>query len=495
MTIDKSYVDKELLRRYNIHKEARNHKEQLKAVYREFPLQFIKDCAISYDPRLKTKIIPFIPFPRQIALFNWLQTKEEQQEPGLIEKSRELGATWLCCYYSLWRWLFYDSYDIGWGSRKEKLVHKIGDMGSILEKIKFAIRWLPGYLRPTTWNEKKHIRFMLIENPENGSVIKGEAGDNIGRGDRTTLYFVDEKAFIQNQESVDAALSNTTNVQIDLSSANGENAFYQKRISGNVEVFTFKWTEDPRKDQDWYNKKKRELMPHIFQSEIEINYHASVEDVLIPQKYVMAAIEYQAHEDGEKFAAYDPADGGADKNALVMGTGVKIEEIDNYRKEGEGITQSAAKVKQKLIERKIKECNFDAIGIGAHVKGLSDKKIRFVAIKYSNSPDRGLYDDTQQKNKEVFYNLKAQIFWCLRRRLEKTYEHVNNISVYPESELASLPNDTSMIAELCCMKYSVDNAGKIRIETKKELKKRGVKSPNIADAVAMFYYRARILRL
>ncbi|MDI5303740.1 hypothetical protein MJN76_29380, partial [Salmonella enterica subsp. enterica serovar Anatum] len=42
---------------------------------------------------------------------------------------------------------------------------------------------------------RKHSRFMSVEFPDTGAVIKGEAGDNIGRGDRTTLYFVDEAAF------------------------------------------------------------------------------------------------------------------------------------------------------------------------------------------------------------------------------------------------------------------------------------------------------------
>lgn len=74
---------------------------------------------------------------------------------------------------------------------------------------------------------------MRVEFPETGAVIKGEAGDNIGRGDRTTLYLVDEAAFLQRPLLIDAALSQTTRCRIDLSSVNGmANPFAQKRHGG-----------------------------------------------------------------------------------------------------------------------------------------------------------------------------------------------------------------------------------------------------------------------
>jgi hypothetical protein len=46
-----------------------------------------------------------------------------------------------------------------------------------------------------------------------------------------------------------------------------------------------------------------------------------------------------------------------------------------------------------------------------------------------------------------------------------------------------LPNDDKMIGELSSPKYSFDTAGRYVLETKDEMKKRGLRSPNIADAV------------
>lgn len=96
---------------------------------------------------------------------------------------------------------------------------------------------------------------MRVEFPTTGAVLKGEAGDNIGRGDRTTLYFVDEAAFQQRPLLIEASLSQTTRCRIDLSLVNGmANPFAQKRHGGLIPVFTFHWRSDPRKDDEWYRK-------------------------------------------------------------------------------------------------------------------------------------------------------------------------------------------------------------------------------------------------
>ena len=82
---------------------------------------------------------------------------------------------------------------------------------------------------------------------------------NIGRGNRTGIYFVDESAFLTRPEMIEAALSQTTNCRMDVSSANGTgNLLYRKRHSGKVDVFSH-WRADPRKDDAWYALQKSKL--------------------------------------------------------------------------------------------------------------------------------------------------------------------------------------------------------------------------------------------
>ena len=62
----------------------------------------------------------------------------------------------------------------------------------------------------------------------------------------------------------------------------------------------------------------------------------------------------------------------------------------------------------------------------------------------------------------------------------------------------SLPNNDLLIGELSAPKYTFDLAGRYRLETKDEMKRRGLASPNIADAVVYAFaydgkYKAKTL--
>jgi hypothetical protein len=254
-------------------------------------------------------------------------------EHGLVEKCRDAGLTWCAASFSVWMWLFMGGSSIGWGSRKETLVDKLGDPDSIFEKIRMVIGNLPRFF----WPEGFHIdskdcnAYMKIINPENGATIIGESGDNIGRGGRTTLYFKDESAHYERPEKIEASLSANTDVQIDISSVNGPGTiFYNKTNTGEIwkpghdikpgvtRVFIFDWTDDPRKSQEWYDTKKakyeREGLSHIFAQEVDRDSLAAVENILIPSKWVESAVDahiklgYGEEIDVQTISALDVAD-------------------------------------------------------------------------------------------------------------------------------------------------------------------------------------------
>jgi hypothetical protein len=52
----------------------------------------------------------------------------------------------------------------------------------------------------------------------------------------------------------------------------------------------------------------------------------------------------------------------------------------------------------------------------------------------------------------------------------------------------SLPNDEILAGQLSAPKYKFDSAGRIVIESKEEMKKRGVDSPDRADALCLTFY-------
>lgn len=189
----------ELARRMEIERTVAQHPELIKGareLYASSPVLFISDCVWLYEPRAANRgeptRLPAVPFKRQIEFIEWMWDRVQTQTSAPVEKSRDSGATWIASAFAVWLWLFHPGSTVGFGSRKEILVDRNGDLNSIFEKIRSIIKYLPPWLLPQGWNPKFHSNYMRIINPENDASIVGEAGDNIGRGGRATLYVVDE---------------------------------------------------------------------------------------------------------------------------------------------------------------------------------------------------------------------------------------------------------------------------------------------------------------
>lgn len=468
-----------------------DHLPALKLFYKDNPINFINDWVVTVDPRKSPAQMPFILFPKQEDFILWLKEHYENKTDGLAEKSRDMGFTWLGVAFSVWLWLFHDGVKVGWGSRKEQLVDRIGDPDSIFEKIRMLVKFLPKEFQPIGYDERKYATYLKIINPENGSVIAGEAGDNIGRGGRSSIYFKDESAFYERPERIDAALSQNSDVKIDISTPNGNgNPFYQKRFSGKIDIFTMNWRDDPRKDDDWYRKQCDTLDPVTVAQEIDIDYSASVENICIPAIWVSAAVNYALPKEGKKFAGYDVADEGGDFFALVKRHGNFVYHVEKW-KEGT-TTQSTRKVYFDCTADKVDTINYDSIGVGAGAKGEfaelnTDLKIDISGIGVGDSAGSGMYRETEKLKTDMFLNLKAFLWWDMRLRFKRTYEVKNGLSDYPPEELISIPNDTELISELSQPKYKFAESGKIQIESKQDMKKRGIKSPNKADALMLSF--------
>ena len=189
--------------------------------YAQDPAAFISDCVYIYEPRNANTgepvMLPVVLFPRQREFIAWLHERFTTKTSAPVEKSRDSGATWMSCAFAVWLWLFYPGSTVGFGSRKEILVDRAGDLQSIFEKIRSIVRNLPHYLKPRGFKEHTHSNYMRLLNPANEATIIGEAGDNIGRGGRCSLFFVDEAAYLEHPALIEAALTATTDVRIDIS--------------------------------------------------------------------------------------------------------------------------------------------------------------------------------------------------------------------------------------------------------------------------------------
>lgn len=473
----------------------------LKMYYRDHPWQFISDWGCTIDPRNVERglpaVIPFILFPKQIEWCQWFVAHWKGQKPGITEKSRDMGVSWLSTSLSCTLCLFYVGMAIGFGSRKEEYVDKAGDPKSLFYKARAFMSSLPPEFRGGwTLGHAPHMRIFF---PETGSTMTGEAGDNIGRGDRTSVYIVDEAAYLERPQLVEASLSQTTNCRMDVSSANGRaNPFAEKRFAGNIDVFTFHWRDDPRKDDAWYEKQKRELPPVVVAQEIDINYAASVEGLLIPSEWVQAAID--AHKKlgieptGANVAALDVADEGKDKNAFAGGRGVVVELLEEWSGKGSDIFSTVQRAFELCDDHGLTEFWYDSDGLGAGVRGdarvindshrVNRRKIRVEPFRGSGEvvfPERE--DVKGRKNKDYFQNAKAQAWWRLRIRFQNTYRAVVEKQEVDKDEIISLPSSLKLLQKLCVElsqpTYHLNAVGKIVVDKAPD----GTMSPNLADAV------------
>lgn len=459
-----------------------------KEYYRNRPIEFINDWGITYDPRLKDeKIIPFLLFERQKEFLQFIDERYNNTENGICEKSRDSGMSWLAISWSIHKWLYVDGFSAGFGSRKADFVDKLGDPSSILQKGRMFIQYLPKFFLPDNFDFEKHLSYMKFINPKNGAIITGESGDNIGRGGRTSIYFKDESAFYERPELIEASLVANTDVQIDISTPNGlGNPFHQKSISGKIPKFRFHWSDDPRKDQEWKAKKLNEVSEIIFAQEYDIDYSASLPNIAIPNKYVIESVNLDIKESGEVIAGLDIADDGEDKNAIVIRKGAKVIFIDEWS--GLDTSQTTMRALEYCRTYGVKHLNYDSIGVGAGVRGtlnmVGHDGINTNAISVAESPTNAAYGEKTRK--DTFRNLKAELWWLMRDRFAKTSKYISGEDI-SEDEIISIPNHGGLISELSQPLYFYNETGKIQIEPKKDMRKRGIKSPNIADALMLCF--------
>jgi len=461
---------------------------------------FIKNWAWTYDPRNTQRglptTVPFEPFPRQLEYIQWLTERENNQESGIVEKSRDMGLTWLCVIYAVHKLIFGDC-KITFGSRVKPLVDTLDQPDSIMEKGRIMLRTMPKWMSPPI-----RSKLFLIMNTNNDNSITGEGGDNMGRGGRSTIYFLDEFAFVERSHRVESAVSQNSNVCIYISTPNGNNNVFAKKVKNKSHpVFRFHWEQDPRKDKDWYKQQCEKLDPLVVAREIDIDYDESAENKVIEAKWIRAAFEvqldlpfyasmYPRQKNPNLVAGLDIADEGADSNVFFARNGSTVFYGEAWRHSN--TNQTAFKTKMRCDELDISSLYYDCVGVGAGVGGdLKSVQTQFsiVGINGGSSPsDQTWTRFGDKKGKEIFMNRRAEMWWLLRRRFEKTYEHHNHIRHHPHNELISLApikQNFPAIADeledqLGWMTYFFNGeSGKLQILSKKNM----LKSPDHADAL------------
>ena len=315
---------------------------------------------------------------------------------------------------------------------------------------------------------------MRLLNPANDSTIIGEAGDNIGRGGRCSLFFVDEAAYLERPQLIEAALTATTDVRVDISTpCNG--SLFNEFASKSTNKFVFDIFDVPWHSDAWVEAKRDELegkgLRHVFAQEFLRDGTAGLEGQLIPGEWVEAAVDactkLGIKPTGEKVAALDVADGGKDRSALTIRYGVEVQFCKSRRDlhaDGAGAWAYAIATQwgcQRLL--------YDNIGVGAGAAAsLRDKKdIKIVGWNAAGAVvDRSHKYQGTRANEDFFANAKAQSWWLLRDRFFEVFKASNGepydadaiISLSPAiEELRELKSELSQVT------YKHNPSGKVLV--------------------------------
>lgn len=250
-----------------------------------------------------------------------------------------------------------------------------------------------------------------------------------------------------------------------------------------------------RQEMEECKKRDYDLYLHIWEGEPV----ADSEFAIIKPKWIQAAVD--AHKklgltaSGEKVMGFDVADEGEDASAIVTRHGSIVTNVEEWSQKGDVIFSSDHSY-SRAVSLGVNKLIYDNIGMGAGVKAVFNRKqgsiqcIGFNAGGAVLKPDAKYFDRT---NKDFFRNIKAQMWWAVRDRFYNTYRAIEHGDKFEEDQLISLDSEALgkeleyLKAELSRPMVVYDDNGKVGVESKKDMKKRGIPSPNKADAFIMSF--------
>jgi hypothetical protein len=198
---------------------------------------------------------------------------------------------------------------------------------------------------------------------------------------------------------------------------------------------------------------------------------------LIPKEWVMAAFKRKVShvkrltDKSFDAAGVDVARYGENKTVFVLVKGVTVVGIKQYPKQSTMKTAAQVVALCKAVEPN--NIKVDEVGVGA---GVVDR------VHEQGYSITGVEVGRAAIEKDKFANLRAEYFWQLRKRFED-----GDISLYPLTKTLTKPDMVKFVEQICSIRYEHNPSGKIAIWSKEKMRRDGLKSPDLADALMLAF--------
>lgn len=462
--------------------------------------------------RTKTgKVEPFLFNKAQRYIHERLE--EQKAATGkvraLILKGRQQG----CSTYVAGR--FYKNTTWAKGVRSFILTHEDAATQNLFEMVNRYHEHCPVFVRPSTG--ASNAKELFFDKLDSGYKVGTAGTKGVGRSSTLQLFHGSEVAFWPHAETHAAgvlqAVADADGTEVILeSTANGVGNFFHQKwrdaengVGDFIAVFVpwywqdeyrkpvpadFALTEEEREYQAaygldaeqmaWRRNKIAELKdPVLFKQEYPATaaeaFQMSGHDSFIKPDSVVRARKTDLEASGPLVMGFDPSRFGDDSGALARRQGRKVVRVE--RKAKLSTMESVGWVKQAIDAEKPARVFIDVGGLGA---GIYDRLVEMGygsvvrAVNFGSAPLEPPRFDDEGKELPGPANRRAEMWMASREWLDDVGG-------------ADVPDEDGLHAEACGPTYKYDSYGRLLLEKKEDMRRRGVPSPDGWDAVALTF--------
>jgi hypothetical protein len=454
-------------------------------------------------------LVPFQLNKAQLQLHQRLE--EQRQRTGMVRaivlKSRQLG----CSTYLAARLLKHTLSNPG--VRTGIIAHQKSASGNLYKIVRRFYDHLPDEMKPELGTA--NAQELIFSKLDSGYSVAVATEEGAGRSDTLQAVHASECAFWPDMGEQLSALMQTVprlpGTEIILEStanAFGDpfHAFWQKALSGEngFEPIFIPWNADDGYRETppegfsatseeralaeahglddarlyWRRLKIAELGDEkLFRREYPADanecFICADHDAFIKAELVMRARREELEGYGSLIVGVDPAAQGLDSTGIAWRRGFAIEKLE--RRRGLDTMELVG-----LITKIIREDKPDRVFIDVGSFGLAIYQ-RLVelghgdvctGVNFGSKPLEPPPIDDSGRHSGGFLNRRAELWSLMRTALEGRFQ---------------LPDRDDLMSELTSPGYKFDSAGRLVLESKADMRRRGLPSPDLADAIALTF--------